>query len=196
MMKSLSLHETDGRRLRSQASRERIIDAVVAIIDEGRVTPNAEMVAIRANVGLRSVFRHFGDMGSLYTAVLERIGKRYVHLMRPYEAADWQGQLREALARRLELYEGGLAYSRAAQMFRDGSTTMNLGPGVFNEMLRSRLESLVPSSVSADFLWFEQLDLWLSLDCYASLRERRGMSHNAAAEVMTGAVERLLAEKR
>jgi len=194
-MKPRDLHETDGRRLRSQASRERIIDAVVAIIDEGRVTPSAELVAIRANVGLRSVFRHFGDMASLYTAVLDRIGKRFTHLMRPYEASDWHGQTRESLARRLELFEGGLAYSRAAQLFRDGSATMNLGPGVFNQMLRSRLESVVPAAVRADPVWFEQLDLWLSLDCYASLRERRGLSHTLAAEVMTSAVERLLAEK-
>lgn len=194
-MKSLVLHETDGRRLRSQVSRERIIDAVVAIIDEGRVTPSAEIVAIRANVGLRSVFRHFGDMASLYTAVLERVGKRYVHLMRPYQAQDWPGQVREGLARRLEMFEGGLAYSRAAQMFRDGSATMNLGPGVFNQMLRSRLESVVPAAVRADTLWFEQLDLWLSLDCYASLRERSGLSHQQVAEVMTDAIDRLIAQK-
>lgn len=194
-MKSIALHGTDGRRLRSQVSRERIIDAVVAIIDEGQVTLSAETVASRANVGLRSVFRHFGDMASLYTAVLDRIGKRYVHLMRPYEATEWTGQLREALGRRLELYEGGLAYSRAAQMFRDGSNTMNMGPGVFNEMLRSRLESVVPAAARADTLWFEQLDLWLSLDCYASLRQRRDLSHQQAAEVMTAAVERLILEK-
>jgi len=194
-MKASEFSETDGRRLRSHVSRERIIDAVVAIIDENGGALSAEAVAARANVGLRSVFRHFGDMASLYTAVLDRIAKRYLHLMRPYESAEWQGQVREALARRLELYEHGLAYQRAAQMFRDGSSAMNLGPGVFNGMLRARLESLVPADLRADHLWFEQLDLWLSLDCYGSLRDRRGLSHLLAAEVMTGAVDRLIAEK-
>lgn len=169
---------------------------MVALIDEGQSQLSAELVALRAKVGLRSVFRHFGDMASLYTAVLDRIGKRYLHLMRPYEAAHWDGQLREALGRRLELYESGLAFSRAAQMFRDGSQTMTLGPAVFNEMLRTRLESVVPAEARADTLWFERLDLWLSLDCYASLRERRAMSHAAAAEVITAAVDRLIAEKR
>jgi AcrR family transcriptional regulator len=191
----MNFQETDGRRLRSQASRERIIDAVVAMIDEGRDAINAEAVAARANVGLRSVFRHFGDMASLYTAVLERFSKRYLHLMRPYESPQWQGQLREAMARRLELYEGGLALSRMAQMFRDGSVAMAIGPSVFNDMLRSRLESVVPAAARSDALWFEQLDLWLSLDCYASLRTRRALTHLGAAEVMTAAVERLLAEK-
>lgn len=193
-MKRPDFTETDGRRLRSHVSRERIIDAVVALIDEKAAVLSAEAVAARANVGLRSVFRHFGDMASLYTAVLDRIGKRYLHLMRPYESSDWRGQLREGLARRLELYEHGLAYSRAAQMFRDGSAAMNMGPSVFNAMLRARLESVVPAEVRADQMWFEQLDLWLSLDCYGSLRQRRGLSHQQAAEVMTSAVERLIAE--
>ncbi len=194
-MRPLNFQETDGRRLRSQASRERIIDAVVAMIDEGQDIPSVEAVALRANVGLRSVYRHFGDMASLYTAVLERFGKRYLHLMRPYESPHWHGKLREALARRLELYAGGLALSRMAQKFRDGSTTMAMGPGVFNDMLRSRLESLVPAAARDDVIWLEQLDLWLSLDCYASLRTRRALDHLGAAEVMTAAVERLLAEK-
>jgi AcrR family transcriptional regulator len=194
-MKNPGFHETDGRRLRSQASRERIIDAVVALIDEGHTNLNAEFVADRAGVGLRSVFRHFGDMASLYTAVLDRIGKRYAHLARPYQATDWPGQLREALGRRLGVYEGGLAFSRAASLHRDGSPTMGMGPSVFNELLRSRLESVVPSALQADVMWFEQVDLWLSLDCYASLRQRRAMTHTDAAELMTHAVERLIAEK-
>lgn len=191
----MNFQETDGRRLRSQASRERIIDAVVAMIDDGLDIPSVDVVAARANVGLRSVYRHFGDMASLYTAVLERFGKRYLHLMRPYESAHWHGQLREALARRLELYEGGLMLSRMAQRFRDGSATMAIGPGVFNDMLRTRLESLVPAAARDDAIWFQQLDLWLSLDCYASLRTRGALDHLAAAEVMTAGVERLLAEK-
>ncbi len=194
-MRPLNFQETDGRRLRSQASRERIIDAVVAIIDDGQEIPTAEAVADRANVGLRSVYRHFGDMDSLYSAVLERIGKRYLHLMRPYESTHWQGQLREALARRLEVYMGGIAVGRVTKLFRDGNRTMASGPGVFNDILRARLESVVPAAARADALWFEQLDLWLSLDCYTSLRTRRAMSHPAAADVITSVVERLLAEK-
>ncbi len=115
--------------------------------------------------------------------------------MRPYESTHWQGQLREALARRLEVYIGGLAVGRVTQLFRDGNATMAIGPSVFNDILRARLESVVPATVRADTLWFEQLDLWLSLDCYSSLRTRRALSHLAAADVITSVVERLLAEK-
>lgn len=194
-MKLTDFHETDGRRLRSHASRERIINAVIALIDESRHPPSAEDVAARAGVGLRSVFRHFGDMDTLYGAVLDRVGRRYLHLVEPYHSTHWTGQLREALGRRLELFEGGIAYRRAAEYYRGGSAAIRQGRDVFHEMMRARLESVVGEIMRQDRLWFQRLDLWLSLDCYASLRERQHLSHAEAAEVMTAAVEQLIAEK-
>ena len=61
--------ERDGRRLRSIDSRARIVKAMLALIEEGDMAPGAEAVAARAEVGLRTVFRHFKDMESLYRDV-------------------------------------------------------------------------------------------------------------------------------
>ena len=44
----------DGRRLRSEASRERIVAAMIDLISEGDVTPSAEAVAIRVDERLTS----------------------------------------------------------------------------------------------------------------------------------------------
>ncbi|WP_415427269.1 TetR/AcrR family transcriptional regulator, partial [Staphylococcus borealis] len=56
----------DGRRRRSQDSRARIVQAMLDLVREGDVSPSAELVAARADVGLRTVFRHFSDLDSLY----------------------------------------------------------------------------------------------------------------------------------
>lgn len=194
-MKMPEFNETDGRRLRSAISRERIINAVIALIDEDDGVPAAEAIAARAGVGLRSLFRHFGDMDSLYAAVLNQIGQRYQHMLTPYAAADWQGQLREAMARRLDLYCGGLRYRRAADQYRAGSEMMRNGRIAMDQMLRARLESVVPAALQADRIWFEQLDLWLSLDSYARLRDRQGMDHDGAAAIISTAVEALIAAR-
>lgn len=194
-MKLPEFHETDGRRKRSLASRERIIEALIALIDEDMLPPSAENIAARAGVGLRSVFRHFGDMDSLYTAVMDRIGRRYLHMLEPYRSTTWAEQVREGLERRMILFEGGLGYRRAADLYRSGSDTVRIGRQTFEQMLRARLESVVPEAARSDSLWFEQLDQWLSLDCYASLRDRRGMRHVEAMAVITAAVEALLASK-
>lgn len=194
-MKPLDFDESDGRRRRSLASRERIIEAFIALIDEDIDVPSAENIAARAGVGLRSVFRHFGDMDALYMAVMDRIGRRYLHMLEPYHSTGWIAQVEEGLQRRLELFQGALGYRRAAELYRSGSNNVRLGRQTFEQMLRARLESVVPEAQRADTLWFEQLDLWLSLDCYASLRDRRRMSHAEAGAVITTAVQALLRSK-
>ena len=55
----------DGRRLRSERSRQAIIDAMLKLVEEGVLVPTAQQVSERAGVGIRSVFRHFSDMESL-----------------------------------------------------------------------------------------------------------------------------------
>ena len=55
----------DGRRQRSLTSQRRIVEAMLALVGEGHLTPSAELVAERAEVGLRTVFRQFKDMDTL-----------------------------------------------------------------------------------------------------------------------------------
>ena len=69
---------TDGRRARGHVSRSRIVAAMIELVREGCVAPTAEQVALRADVGLRTVFRHFDDMESLY---------REIRALRIYEGA-------------------------------------------------------------------------------------------------------------
>ncbi len=187
--------EIDGRRLRSVASRDRIINAVIALVDEDQGIPGAEAIAARAGVGLRSVFRHFGDMDGLYVAVVDRVGRRYTHLSRPYVATSWQGQIDEALDRRMEMYESVLPYRRAADMHRQRSPLLSHGLDALTLMLRARLDAIVPAAVRADVLWFEQLVLWLSLEAYGRLRDRQRLSHADARAVITAAVAALVAAK-
>lgn len=187
--------EIDGRRLRSVASRDRIINAVIALVDEDQGIPGAEAIAARARVGLRSVFRHFGDMDGLYVAVIDRIGGRYTHLARPYVAADWHGQVREAMERRMEMFATVLPYRRAADMHRQRSPLLDHGLDALNLMMRGRIDGIVPADVKADTLWLEQLDLWLSLESYGRLRDRQRLGHAAAAAVIDAAVTALLAAK-
>ena len=56
----------DGRRLRAERSRERIVDALLKLVQSGEMNPSAAMVAETARVSLRTVFRHFEEMESLY----------------------------------------------------------------------------------------------------------------------------------
>ncbi|MBP6689360.1 MAG: hypothetical protein KA153_05180, partial [Hyphomonadaceae bacterium] len=49
--------EVDGRRQRSDASRRKIAQAMLELLREGEPDPSADLVAERAGVGRRTVFR-------------------------------------------------------------------------------------------------------------------------------------------
>jgi AcrR family transcriptional regulator len=56
----------DGRRLRTAESRRRVVAALLDCVRDGDFDPSAEVVASRAGVGLRTVFRLFTDKEGLF----------------------------------------------------------------------------------------------------------------------------------
>jgi AcrR family transcriptional regulator len=60
----------DGRSLRRERNRQRVIEALIDLIREGEHEPGAAAIADRAGVSHRSVFRYFDDMGDLVREVI------------------------------------------------------------------------------------------------------------------------------
>lgn len=63
----------DGRNRRSAETRRKIIEAAKAMISETSTAPTVVGVAKRADVSVRSVFQHFGDVESLFVTVADDI---------------------------------------------------------------------------------------------------------------------------
>ena len=66
----------DGRRLRSERSKQAIIDASLELMEEGVLVPTAQLISERAGVGIRSFFRHFEDMETYLPRLTSKPGKR------------------------------------------------------------------------------------------------------------------------
>ena len=111
----------DGRRLRSARSRQAIIDAALALIEEGVLVPTAQQIAARAGVGIRSFFRHFEDMGSLAAAMDDQIRDQYEAL---FTGGEREGTLEQrvehAVQRHADAYEqvANIILSSVAQRWR------------------------------------------------------------------------------
>lgn len=76
---------TDGRAARAARTRDAIVDASVALVEEGDLRPTAPRIAERAGVSVRSVFQHFDDLPALYTAVVRRVVERLAALVVPID---------------------------------------------------------------------------------------------------------------
>ena len=96
----------DGRRLRSERSRLAIIEAALALQEEGVLVPTAQQISDRAGVGIRSFFRHFEQMETLFEVADDHIRDSYEAL---FLGGDRDGTLEEridhAVVRHADAYE-------------------------------------------------------------------------------------------
>jgi TetR/AcrR family transcriptional regulator of autoinduction and epiphytic fitness len=66
------MRSSDGRSARAVRTRDAVVEAFLALMDEGNLRPTARTVSERAGVSLRSVFQHFADLESLFAAAADR----------------------------------------------------------------------------------------------------------------------------
>ena len=187
---------TDGRRKRSEASREKLVAAMLALVGEGEVAPSAEAVAARAGVGLRTVFRHFADMEALYAGMAAKLAASYAHWLDPFTAPGWRAQLDEMATRRLDTYEKLMPYKRAADVHRHGSPTIQRNYSATLAAMRARLVALLPPALATDPVRRETIDLMLSFETWQRLRLDQELSAADARVVVLAAIERLTGDAR
>lgn len=183
----------DGRRRRGEDNRARIVEAMLDIIHSGEVTPSAEQVAQRADVGLRTVFRHFQDMDSLYREMSVVIaGELYAFAETPFRSEDWRDRVVELVERRGAAFEKVGPFLRASTVFRYRSKYLEVDNTRLVAALRDILKRQLPPEVARDQLKLEILDLLLSFETWSRLRREQGLSPKRARETLTAAVRRLL----
>ncbi len=106
---------TDGRAARAARTRDAIVEATVALVEEGDVRPTAPRIADRAGVSVRSVFQHFDDLPALHTAVVQRVVERLAVLVVPADPARPLADRIDAFAHnRAALLEAVTPFRRAA----------------------------------------------------------------------------------
>ncbi len=184
---------TDGRKLRSEDSKRRIVSAMLELVREGRMAPTAEEVAKRAEVGLRTVFRRFKDMESLYAEMAVAINDKVESIIgNPPTGADWQGNLRQMVNRRIKVYEVIMPYRVAAEALKfQSSVLLNRHIEIVREE-RERLRTLLPEELLTDRPLIEGLEAALSFDMWNQLRNDQRLSALDAGAVVSRIVDSLL----
>jgi len=105
----------DGRTARAVRTRDALVDATIALVEEGDLRPTAPRIAERAGVSVRSVFQHFDDLETLFTAVGARMVERLAELMRPIDPSAPLAHRAGAFVRqRCRVNEAGSPINRAA----------------------------------------------------------------------------------
>lgn len=184
----------DGRKARAQASRRKIIAAMVDLVREGIVAPTAEMVATRAGVGLRTVFRHFDDMESLYREISTEVMQLVTPLLaQPLQSQHWRERLQEVIERRAHLFEAILPFRIATETLRHTSATLQRNQALLIGLQDSLLRRVLPAEIQQDAALFAALSLALSASAWQQLRQEQQLPPDAARQAVTLTVHALTA---
>lgn len=184
-------YKSDLREAQAEATRRRILDAVVAVMAEGVETLSIPAVAERAGVSVGTIYRHFGDKTGLVRALMphavertgtvvddlpstmEEVGETVHEIFRHFEDAD-------------DLFKAAFA-SRIGRDARIEFTEERLD--LMREMLLHLDPDLKPAQL--DHLAKAALILTTS-DTYREWTERLGLSSDEAADEVIWIIRTLL----
>jgi AcrR family transcriptional regulator len=188
-------HAADGRVQRSIVTRKKIVAALAELIREGYISPTAEQVAARADVGLRTVFRHFDDMDSLYREIAMDLDTGVQRVLQErLSAPTWQERLLQSIDYRSDIFDRVAPLYVAAQVHRHESPYLQQNLMDSARLQHEQLRRLLPPAVAQDTRWLAALDLLLSFEAWVRLRREQGLDAAQAKGVMRLAVQALLGQ--
>jgi len=179
----------DGRRLRAERSRVRVLDAIYAVLRDADLEVTTEQVAARAGVSLSTIRRHFGDLTNLSQAMRERILERVQPLLRlPPPSGSQAERLHALVSRRCEVFEVLAPGLRAGTHRERGGAARALAD-------RKQLESVMRAHLLATFpaeldgaegaVRAEMLSAVLSLASWEHLRTVREVPPDECVALLT-----------
>lgn len=140
---------TDGRLLRSERTRQAIVDALLDLIKGGTLRPSSAEIAEKAGVTQRTLFNQFGAMDTLLEAVGQRHVERVAHLI----PQVIEGTVDERAARFCDelavLLEEVMNIRWAVLTSPEGMERFAHGPGLLTTVLRHQVQEAFDAELSA-----------------------------------------------
>lgn len=113
----------DGRRARGERTRIKVLEALLALVDEGDLHPTAQAVAGRAGVALRTVYHHFEDVEALRRMALDLQLDRHREILRPIDPKLSLDERITQFARQCRRLFEALTPIRRATLFDENSSS-------------------------------------------------------------------------
>jgi AcrR family transcriptional regulator len=183
----------DGRRQRSERSKQAIIDASLELMEEGILVPTAQLISERAGVGIRSFFRHFADMGTLFATIEEQKRESTEAL---FVGGDRAGSLEERILQATERHADGyenqknIILSTSAQSWRYQVLRKNYAR--YQRGLRKDLDDWLPELEQLPRVQREAVDAVASFEMWHRLREHQGLSKKQSIEIVVYMIRGIL----
>jgi AcrR family transcriptional regulator len=190
---------SDGRNRRAAETRRKIIAAAKEMIAETSTAPTVVAVAKRADVSVRSVFQHFGDVESLFVTVVDSVRGDLVVPPPTPSTRPLNARIAEVVENLAQIFDKIVPLRVAAGQFVNHPALMERGLASKVALRDAAFEVFAPEFAPLGELAREQLadaiGAALSLDAWVVLRRRDGLSFERATAVWRMTLTALLAHE-
>ena len=189
---------TDGRLLRSERTKQVLIESYLDLLRENPQVPTASDIARRAGCSVRSVFERFSDLLTLSFAAADyAFAQGMAQAVARNVDGDRQTRLKSQVETRAAICERWLPLWRALLRHQHESEELALRIermrdavlGRLQLMYRPELATLSESDRKAVLIALEALT---DFESWGRLRERHGLSVEAARDMWIAAIDRIL----
>jgi TetR/AcrR family transcriptional regulator of autoinduction and epiphytic fitness len=184
----------DGRTARALRTRDTVVEALIALLEEGAVSPSVEEIALRAGVSERSIFGHFNDREGLFTAVAETMERRVRAAWgeAPPPSAPLAQRLDWFVDQRRRVYELIAPVRHAGLLIEPTSETSRAGIALMRSLKRREAWRLFSPELAGDHARGAAVAALASFSGWDALRRQQGLDADEAQAALRAGLDALL----
>ena len=198
-MSSIPASAVDGRSLRRERNRQDIVNALLDLIETGETEISAALIASKAGLSERSIFRYFDDVNDLYRSVCDLAFSKEIEyaLIDDAGVGSLDTKIENFVNQRVRIYTMNEKIAPAARSFAFKN------PIIKNQLVvgRKLLRTQIIKHFSEELLVFDKqqqqvavaiIDSLTTFEYYDMMRSDQKMSVQAIKSVLAESIRKAL----
>ena len=198
-MTSIPVSTVDGRSLRRERNRQDIVDALLGLIENGETEISAALIASKAGLSERSIFRYFDDVNDLYRSVCDLAFSKEIE----YALIDDAGigsldtKIENFINQRVRIYTMNEKIAPAARSFAFKKPIIKKQLVFGRKLLRTQIIKHFAEELSAFDKQQQQaavaiIDSLTTFESYDMMRSDQKMSVHTIKSILTESIRKAL----
>ena len=198
-MTSIPASAVDGRSLRRERNRQDIVDALLGLIENGETEISAALIASKAGLSERSIFRYFDDVNDLYRSVCDLAFSKEIEyaLIDDAGVGSLDTKIENFVNQRVRIYTMNEKIAPAARSFAFKNPIIKNQLVVGRKLLRTQIIKHFAEELSVFDKQQQQaavaiIDSLTTFEYYDMMRSDQKMSVQAIKSVLTESIRKAL----
>jgi len=198
-MTSIPASAVDGRSLRRERNRQDIVDALLGLIENGETEISAALIASKAGLSERSIFRYFDDVNDLYRSVCDLAFSKEIEyaLIDDAGVGSLDTKIENFVNQRVRIYTMNEKIAPAARSFAFKNPIIKNQLVVGRKLLRTQIIKHFAEELSVFDKQQQQvavaiIDSLTTFEHYDMMRSDQKMSVQTIKSVLTESIRKAL----